>query len=355
MTMIDEDTLRSALHDTADAFDVTSETAQSLFAQIRDDHENESRVTHLLREPSRTRRVMMGAAALVVALAVGVPLAIHQSARPIHPVVGALVPPGEKLSTTGAASAAAGHSSSAQGVVTTGSGLVAKSATNQRIESTGTIAIRVANSHIESALNKLSTLATSDHGYVESTQAATGSQVPRSFTNASVVLEVPQATFHHLVSQVQGVGRTTSLATNSSNVTSEYVNYQARIDALKVSLHQYLAIMTHATTISGILAVQSQINQIQSQIEQEQGQLNVLNHQTTYASLTVNVTTPSHHAATTRRSGLDKAFHDSVSGFVTGFEWLIRLAGPVLFSLIALGALSLLGRYAWRGIRRRRI
>ena len=158
------------------------------------------------------------------------------------------------------------------------------------------------------------------------------------------MLEVPQTSFHHLVAQVQRVGHTTSLSTNSNNVTSQYVDYQARISALKVSLNQYLAIMTRATTITAILAVQAQINQIQSQIEQEQGQLNVLNHQTTYASLTVQ---RRHSVATTPRrrsaSGLDKAFHDSVSGFVTGFEWLIRLAGPVLFALIALGVLSLVG------------
>jgi hypothetical protein len=113
--------------------------------------------------------------------------------------------------------------------------------------------------------------------------------------------------------------------------------------------------MTRATSISGILAVQNQIDQIQSQIEQDQGQLNVLNHQTTYASLTVNVATPAHHAASTRRSGIDKAWHNSVSGFVSGFEWLIRLAGPVLFVLLVLAALSTLATLSWRTIRRRRI
>ncbi len=352
MTMIDEDALRTALRDTADGLDVSSDAAQRLFAQIRDDDTSESRVTRLVREPSRTRRTMMGAAALVIALAVGVPLALHQNAAPLKPPVtlsgsGFASPGAQNLTVGGAAtsrrsSPTAAHSSE-------------KTAASQRIESTGTIAITVAKNHVETALNKLSALAQRDHGYVESSQAATGSRVPRSFTTADIVLEVPQSSFHHLVSQVQGVGRTTSLATNSNNATSEYVDYQARIHALQVSLNQYLAIMTRATTISAILAVQSQIDQIQSQIEQEQGQLNVLNHQTTYASLTVRVATPAHHTPSTKRSGLDKAFHDSVSGFVTGFEWLIRLAGPVLFALIALGVLSLVVRYAWRGIRRRQI
>ncbi len=358
MTMIDEDTLRAALHGTADPLDVSSDAARSLFAQIRDDEKSESRVTRLVREPSRTRRTMMGVAALVIALAVGVPLALHQNSAPVKTVHGRVPPvtlsgsgfasPGtQNLTVGGAASSRRSSPSAAQSSE--------KTVTPQRIESTGTIAITVAKNHIETALSKLSALAQRDHGYVESSQAATGSRVPRSFTTAYIVLEVPQTSFHHLVSQVQGVGRTTSLSTNSNNVTSEYVNYQARIHALQASLNQYLAIMTRATTISAILAVQNQINQIQSQIEQEQGQLNVLNHQTTYASLTVHVATPAHHTSPSKRSGLDKAFHDSVSGFVTGFEWLIRLAGPVLFALLALGVLSLAVRYAWRGVRRRQI
>jgi hypothetical protein len=358
MTMIDEDTLRSALRTTADAVVVSGEGAERLFEQIRDDDRSESRVTRLVREPSRSRRVLMGAAALVIALAVGVPLAIHQNA-PARIVVHGEVPPRVTTSGTGFLSTGtqdlSASGAAVKGITPTGAQSSLKTATTQRIESTGTIAITVAKNHIETALDKLTALAERDHGYVESSQAATGARVPRLFTTAYIVLEVPQASFHHLVSQVQRVGHTTSLSTNSNNVTSEYVNYQARISALKVSLNQYLAIMTRATTISAILAVQAQINQIQSQIEQEQGQLNVLNHQTTYASLTVHVATPNHRSPSTHRSGINKAFHDSVSGFVTGFEWLIRLAGPVLFALIALSVLSLAVRYAWRGVRRRRI
>jgi hypothetical protein len=44
-----------------------------------------------------------------------------------------------------------------------------------------------------------------------------------------------------------------------------------------------------------------------------------------------------------------------VRGFIDGFEWLIKLAGPALFALLLLGALSILGRLGWRAYRRRRI
>jgi hypothetical protein len=41
-----------------------------------------------------------------------------------------------------------------------------------------------------------------------------------------------------------------------------------------------------------------------------------------------------------------------VSGFVSGFEWLIRIAGPILFVVLCLVALVAVGRLAWRAYRR---
>jgi hypothetical protein len=317
-----------------------------------------SGMTRIVRQPGRARNVFMSAAALVIALAVGVPLAVHESGPRtiVHgEAVGKLAP----VASTPAASSS--KSLTGTGLtVTTNSGRVqgsadSRSATTERIESTGTIGVKVASGHVQSAFNKLSSFVAHDDGFVDSSHATMGSHAHGSFSSGTIVLEVPQASFKLLVAQAQEVGHTTSVTTNSNDVTSQYVNLQARIDALKVSLNQYLKIMTQATTISGILAVQNQINQIQSQIEQDQGQLNVLNHETTYAQLTVNVATTGHHTAATSRSGLNKAWHDSVSGFVSGFEWLIRLAGPVIFVLLVLSALFMIGTLAWRNIRRRRI
>jgi hypothetical protein len=54
------------------------------------------------------------------------------------------------------------------------------------------------------------------------------------------------------------------------------------------------------------------------------------------------------------RTGVDKAWHDSLHGFVAGVEWLIRIAGPLLFALLLLAALLVLGRWSWRATGRRR-
>jgi hypothetical protein len=59
-----------------------------------------------------------------------------------------------------------------------------------------------------------------------------------------------------------------------------------------------------------------------------------------------------HHPTPHPRSGLSKAWHDSVHGFTSGVEGLIRVAGPFLFALLCLGALLLGGRILWRRYQR---
>jgi len=224
-----------------------------------------------------------------------------------------------------------------------------------KIESNGYVNLTVGIGNVTRTMKRLTALVLGDHGFVESSNAQLGSKARSSSATGTIVLEVPQPAFTLLVAQVQGIGHVTSVNTSSNNVTTQYVDLQSRITALDVSLHQYFAIMKRATTITGILAVQNQINNIQNQIQQYQGQLKTLNNLTTYSDLTVNLSSTAPHGAVGPRTGFKKAWHDSVSGFVAGFQWLIRLAGPLLFALVLLGALYALVRFTRRALLRRKL
>ena len=106
-----------------------------------------------------------------------------------------------------------------------------------------------------------------------------------------------------------------------------------------------------------VLAVQDQLNAIQSQIEQLQGQLQLLTSQTSYSTLTVTVgeRSPAPAPGPLPESGLVRAWHASVGGFVTGVEGVIRIAGPLLFALLLVGAVLAGGRALWRRFQRRRL
>jgi hypothetical protein len=369
MNMIDEDVLANVLNDVAKSFKVSPDAARRIVTEV-ESTQAKRRQLHaptFIRVQSRTRVASIAAAILLVVGGTSFAL-LHTengsvakySAIPLAP------------NTSGLHSNASGASAlTVQGtktltatgstINTAGSGFSATSSTTstestQKIESTGVIALTINRANVGPAFSKLSQLVASDGGFVSSTRAHIGTRSSGHFSYGTIVLQVPQPSFAKLINQVQHVGRATSVSSNSDDVTSQYVGLSARIRASEASRTQYLAIMQRATTISGILAVQSQLNTLQSQIEQLQGQLNVLNNATTYGALTVTLTeaglhTPVVHA----KSGIAKAWHDSVRGFIDGFEWLIKLAGPALFALLLLGALSILGRLGWRAYRRRRI
>jgi Domain of unknown function (DUF4349) len=271
---------------------------------------------------------------------------------------GALAPLGLTVTAgpgqTKAYSPTSATSTSVQGAH--GSAATGSATIGPKIESTGTVGLRVGASSVGSTLTRLAALATADDGSVASLLESASSRPGGRISSGVIVLSVPQGRFAALVRQVQRLGTTRSVRTSSTDVTSQYVDLSARVAALEVSRRQYLAIMAKATTISGILAVQSQVDSLQSQIEQLQGQLNVLDHETAFGRLAVTVSAPAPAApAPHHRSGVARAWDASVGGFVRAVEGLIRVSGPALFVLLCLGVLGLVGRGAWRYAVRRRL
>ncbi len=221
-----------------------------------------------------------------------------------------------------------------------------------KVVSVGSISLSVAGSDFNNALAMLSAIATSVGGYVSSSKVTAGSQGGAAGSSGVIELRVPQEQFGSVVARTEHLGHVVSAVTNSTDVTSQYVDYQSRIGALQASRSQYLAIMARASSIGDILAIQAQVNVIESEIEQLEGQRNLLVNQAAYGTLTVAI---NQGAALASQSGLRHAWSQSISGFVAGVEGLIRAAGPALFGLLCLAALLLLGRFGWRASQRRLI
>jgi Domain of unknown function (DUF4349) len=231
------------------------------------------------------------------------------------------------------------------------SGAVGQSA---KIQQTGSLTIEVPHGALSATLSKLTALATASGGFVARSQTQSDDGAP----TGSLTMQIPEASFSSVLTQTRSLGKASAVTTKATDVTGQYVDLQARITALETSRQQYLTIMSSASTIGDVLAVQTQLDSLQSQIEQLQGQLSVLDSETTYSTLTATVdeAVPAHqhhhHVAPVAESGLSKAWHGSVHGFAAGFNGLIRIAGPVLFALLCLGLLLLGGKLFWRRLQR---
>ncbi|MCL4433869.1 MAG: DUF4349 domain-containing protein [Actinobacteria bacterium] len=221
-----------------------------------------------------------------------------------------------------------------------------------RIEQTGSLDLVVGKGKLDATISRLTALATGNGGFVSSSQASTGSGETPS---GNVTLQVPVGSFDMVLKQVSSLGKVNSVTTNATDVTAQYVNLQEQISALQASKQQYLTIMTRATSVSDILAVQSQLNNVDSQIQQLQGQLQVMTSETTYSTLSVSVTEVETSSAPRPAGGIVKALHEAVGGFVGGVEGLLSASGSIIFGLLVVLAIVALGRFTWRGIRRRQI
>ena len=237
-----------------------------------------------------------------------------------------------------------------QSVAPLGAGVVGQPA---RIEQTGSLDLRVNRGALSATVNRLDALAGANGGFVANSE--TNSGAAGGAPNGTVTLEVPVASFSAVLGEAESLGKVSQLTTQATDVTAQYVDLQSQITALEASRQQYLTIMTRASSIGDVLAVQAQLDSLQSQIQQLQGQLAVLGSETDYSKVTFGVSetaAPPHHRARAVPSGLAKAWHDSVHGFVVGSEGLIRIAGPALFALLCLGAALLGGQLLWRRLQR---
>jgi hypothetical protein len=202
---------------------------------------------------------------------------------------------------------------------------------------------------------RLTALAATYQGFVASSQTQSGAGGGGPY--GTITLQVPVDSFSAALQQAEHYGKASDVSTKATDVTGQYVDLQARLNALEASRQQYLAILAKATSIGDILSVQEQLDTIQSQIEQLQGQLQVLTSQTSYSTLavTVGTGTPPPKPNPLPESGLVQAWHSSVGGFVAGVEGVVRLAGPFLFALLCLALAAIGGRVLWRRYQRHRL
>jgi hypothetical protein len=152
------------------------------------------------------------------------------------------------------------------------------------------------------------------------------------------------------------LGKVTSATTGGQDVTAEYTDTDARLKSLSAERDQLALVLSSATNVPDILSVRDRMTSVQTEIEQLQGRKNVLDNQTSLATLTVSVHEKGDVVSpvpTPEKSGFSKAWDQAVDGFNSTVQSIIAGSGRTLVLLIIGLVLFLVGRLGLKAARRR--
>ncbi|MEO8207744.1 MAG: DUF4349 domain-containing protein [Chloroflexota bacterium] len=108
---------------------------------------------------------------------------------------------------------------------------------------------------------------------------------------ASITYRIPSAKWDEAVAMLRGLAiKVLSAQTQTQDVTGQVVDLTARIDNLKVSERALQSIMSQATKIADVLAVQTELTTVRGEIERATAEKQHLQEQASLSTLTVRFT-----------------------------------------------------------------
>jgi hypothetical protein len=255
--------------------------------------------------------------------------------------------------TTGGIFAGSGSASKGQ-AGTDGQANAALAPDTTQIVKTGQMSLEV--TAIDSALAQAQTAITGLGGLVDqSNRSGTGEEAV-----ASITFRLPVAKWDAALPALRKIGsKVLSEQTGSTDVTSQVIDLNARIDNLKTTEAALQAIMARATAIPDVIAVETQLSDTQGQIEQLTAQRDHLADQAAMSTLTVTFQMPAKTVTTqatqdwTLGSQVDEAGAALVrigQGLATFAVWSVLVVFPLgLAVLILIGVAKLTRRIFGRG------
>lgn len=153
-----------------------------------------------------------------------------------------------------------------------------------------------------------------------------------------MTVRVPSQNFDLFLNEIsQGVTFFDTKEVAAEDVTEQYIDIEARLNAKKRLENRYLELLKKATKVTEILEIEKQLSAIREEIEAKQGQLLYLQNQISMSTITIEFykNVAENEGATISYGS--KIWNGIVSGFNSFSDFLINLisAWPFLILLVA--------------------
>jgi hypothetical protein len=208
---------------------------------------------------------------------------------------------------------------------------------------------------VDAAISRATSIVLAAGGYISDENATAGQGHPSQAT-ATVTFKIPVAAYAATLASLSGagLGAQLSLSQQTQDVTQQVADTSSRVASDELAIAQLRALLKRAGSVSSLLSVQNQIDSQESDLESMIAQQNALDHETSYATVTLTLVGPKavvvkHASKTTPPPGLKGGLAGGWRAFRLTVSWLLTIIGAVApFA----AAIFVLGALAWWGRRR---
>lgn len=211
---------------------------------------------------------------------------------------------------------------------------------DRSVITTGWVAITV-DDPVASA-EDVADLAQQSGGRVDSRTETPGTDTQQP--SAQLVLRIPSDELDGVVDRLRELGTVTSVSMNASDVTQQRQDVEARIEALGASVDRLQQLLSTATSITDLIAIESELTTRQAELDSLTQQRDLLVDQVDFSTVTVELVTEA--------VAPDARPDDFWSGVLAGWAALTAFASwlgvafgvmlPWIVALLVIGAVAAL-------------
>ncbi|MCD7889957.1 MAG: DUF4349 domain-containing protein [Oscillospiraceae bacterium] len=190
-------------------------------------------------------------------------------------------------------------------------------------------------------------------GYIESSSESGNSYYSSGLRYADFTIRIPADYYDEFAEAVGNMATVTYSYEYVNDVTSSYVDIEARLTALKTERDSFLALMEKAETVEEILQIQSYLTDVNYEIESYTAQLETYDDRISYSTFYIDVSEVRRISTETSnptvferiRSNLSDSFYNIGEGFKDAFVWIVSalpyivlVAVPVIIVVVIVRA-----------------
>lgn len=180
----------------------------------------------------------------------------------------------------------------------------------------------------------------------------------REYLSLDMSARIPDSSFDAFIKELESYGKIAHKQVSVVDVTEQYVDLEARLQALKEAEQRFVEIFAEADTVEEMLAVESELTRLRQDIESLEGQFRYLKNRVSLSNMYISIEEVQTKSASFGALSFSDTIQNIGSSFTRGIYSFLRMLGRFInnlaYLLPSLIFLSLVGWGVYLPIRRYR-